>query len=134
MAYFRHYNQIFTMNIEPHRQFVVLEHKTASEKHWDLMLESGQVLWTWRMTTHPAEIKDSCIPAEHIFDHPLKFLTYEGPVQNETGNVKIVDKGSLKLISTGAKMLFFELEGNLLHGFYTLHQNSESLWNFQKKI
>ena len=98
------------------------------------MLESGQMLWTWRMTIHPAEIKDSSIPAEHIFDHPLKFLTYEGPVQNETGNVKIAEKGSLEFISTGEKMLLIKLGGNLLHGFYTLRQNNESLWNFQKKV
>ncbi len=121
------------MNLQTQKQFVVLEHKTPGEKHWDLMLESDRTLWTWRMLAHPSEIKHSSIPVERIFDHPLKFLTYEGPVQNEAGSVKITDGGRLELISIEADILFFELEGNLLCGYYTLLQNSNSLWTFQKK-
>ena len=75
------------------KQFVISEHTTPDSVHWDLMLEMDDCLWTWRLHVPPDEIKNQSIGAERIHDHPLRFLTYEGPVQNNTGRVKIFDKG-----------------------------------------
>jgi len=76
------------------KQFVIAEHTTPNGVHWDLMLEMDDCLWTWRLNVPPVEIKNKPISAERIHDHSLRFLTYEGPVQNNTGSVKIADKGT----------------------------------------
>jgi hypothetical protein len=131
------------------RQFVISEHTTKSGVHWDLMLEMDDGLWTWRLNVPPAEIKNKPIPAERIHDHPLRFLTYEGPVQNDTGNVKIVEKGTYILSKTQggiptetaepietaspgnssylnqvpSESLIFESQGTILKGTFTLSDN-----------
>lgn len=84
---------------ETQKQFVIQQHTTPDGVHWDLLLEMDDCLWTWRLNTPPAEIKNQPIGAERIHDHPLRFLTYEGPVQNNTGRVTIADKGTYTIQS-----------------------------------
>lgn len=79
------------------KQFVISEHTTKNGVHWDLMLEMHDYLWTWRLNVPPEKITDTPVSAEPIFDHSPRFLTYEGPVQNGTGRVKIADKGTCTL-------------------------------------
>ena len=110
------------------QQFVIQEHKTTSGVHWDLMLENEGKLWTWRIGVHPSQIKDKPIAAEHIFDHPLRFLTYEGPVQNGTASLAIVDKGPLCLHETNLQKIKFELKGQILTGSFTLQLKRAPGW------
>jgi hypothetical protein len=113
------------------KQFVIQEHTTPDGVHWDLMLEMDDCLWTWRLNTPPAEIKDEPIPAERIADHDMRFLTYEGPVQNNTGHVKIVDKGTYTIHKKNDIKLTFELHGKILIGAYLLSQTPNTpLWTF----
>ncbi len=121
------------MNTQIEKQFVAQEHKTTNGIHWDLMLEWTETLRTWRITTHPADIQNASIVAERIFDHPLKFLTYEGLVQNGTGSVRIIDGGCLVFRSTAKDVLSFELRGDLLRGFYTLRKEKDSFWILQRQ-
>ena len=109
-------------------QFVVQEHKTASGIHWDVMLENEGKLWTWRIEVHPSQIGDNPITAERIFDHPLRFLTYEGPVQNATANVLIIDKGPLCFHQINDQTITFELKGQILAGYFTLRLTKTPLW------
>ena len=117
------------------------------------MLEMDDCLWTWRLNTPPAKIKNEPVSAERIGDHPLRFLTYEGPVQNNTGQVKITDKGtytqyvipseaeepvqtvpqsgSSDLKKTPLESLTFELHGNILNGKHTLSKTENALWTLQ---
>lgn len=142
------------MNPKPKKQFVIQQHTASDGIHWDLMLETDGTLWTWRLNTPPAEIKSEPIDAERIHDHPLRFLTYEGPVQNNTGHVQIADKGTYTqcvipseaeepiktvpqsgpsyLKQTPLESLTFNLQGNILNGTYTLTKiENANLWKFQ---
>ena len=110
-------------------QFVIQEHKTANGVHWDLMLENEAKLWTWRLEIHPARIHHP-IAAERIFDHPLKFLTYGGPVQNGTANVSIVDKGFLHFHQIELETITCEFDGQILKGFFTLCLQEAPIWTF----
>ncbi len=116
------------MTVGPDNAFVIQQHTTPQGVHWDLMLQMGDVLWTWRMTVSPEQIDVINLPIERIFDHPLRFLWYEGPVQNKTGQVKIADKGDLRLISEDADTLCVYLQGKILQGKFTLTRQSENLW------
>jgi hypothetical protein len=114
------------------KQFVIQQHTTANGVHWDLMLETDGTLWTWRLNTPPAEIKNKPIDAERIADHPIRFLTYEGPVQSGTGRVTIADKGTYTLCEQTDNILLFELHGKILSGNCSLSKASDAtLWTFQ---
>ena len=77
-------------------RFVIQKHSRGDDVHWDLMLEAGPVLETWRLDKSPQELLRSPAGAEKIFDHPLKFLTYEGPVNQGQSQACIVESGTYR--------------------------------------
>lgn len=108
--------------------FVVVQHMTPQGVHWDLMLQMDKVLWTWRMDCPPADIGANSILIEKIADHPLRFLAYEGPVQNGTGQVQIADKGQLSVLSNSLSEMIVELGGTILRGRFALRLQKENRW------
>lgn len=94
-----------------------------------MMLEVGQTLWTWRMTCPPENIGNSPLPLEKIADHPLRFLTYEGPVQNNTGTVHITDCGVFESLSWTPESLTIHFNGQHLKGRFVLNAtNAANKW------
>ena len=74
--------------------FVIQEHRQGSEVHWDLMLERGKVLATWRVGTKPQDWSAGPLGCEKLADHRLRYLEYEGPIGGERGEVQIVARGT----------------------------------------
>jgi hypothetical protein len=74
-------------------RFVVLEHDFP-ERHWDLMLECGAVLRTWRLPAPPEAAR--VLAAVKSFDHRPVYLDYEGPVSGNRGRVTRWDGGSYR--------------------------------------
>src|SRR4051794_31238897 len=72
-------------------RFVILEHDHP-HLHWDLMLEAGPVLRTWRLAEPPQPGR--AVAAEPIADHRRLYLDYEGPVSGDRGRVKRWDWGT----------------------------------------
>jgi hypothetical protein len=72
-------------------RFVILEHDHPY-LHWDLMLEAGAVLRTWRLAAAP--MPGESVAAEPLPDHRLMYLDYEGPVSNNRGHVQRWDWGN----------------------------------------
>ena len=72
-------------------RFVILEHDHP-RLHWDLMLEAGDVLRTWRLAEIPRP--GVTIRAESLGDHRKLYLDYEGPVVGNRGQVKRWDAGT----------------------------------------
>jgi hypothetical protein len=70
-------------------RFVILEHDHPL-LHWDLMLEAGDVLQTWRLAAPPAA---QPIEATALGDHRRIYLDYEGPVSGKRGQVRRWDAG-----------------------------------------
>lgn len=118
--------------VDLNAQFVIQQHTTPDGVHWDLMLENGGALWTWRLARSPEKITDSPVEAERIADHPLRFLTYEGPVQNAAGRVQISDRGGLRLDLSTPGAITCRLAGAILQGTYTLCQKDGCLWLFAR--
>lgn len=114
----------------PQLPFVIQEHAAPDGVHWDLMLQMGDVLRTWRLAVHPKLIQANTVVAEHIFDHSLRFLTYEGPVQNQTGSVQIVERGTYMLENQAENQLSLYLQGEILKGYYKLTQQNSRNWLF----
>lgn len=95
------------------------------------MLQSGDVLQTWRLDKNPAGV-DSLVEAVKIFDHPLKFLTYEGPVNEGKGRVRITDSGTYEITSQTKDQVEINLTGRILKGKFTLTCIKNDQWQFSK--
>jgi bifunctional non-homologous end joining protein LigD len=111
-------------------RFVVQEHTTTDGVHWDLMLERQGVLATFRLEQEPARCLAHEVRAVQIFDHPLRFLTYEGPVQQGTGKVRIVDSGTYQSRICNESLWAVELKGAILRGSFALTRAGGDLWQF----
>lgn len=111
------------------RRYVIQEHTTAAGIHWDLMFEEGDALTTFRLERMPASSGTEKIRAEKIFDHPLRFLTYEGPVQQGAGLVRIADRGACRTEKWDDEAIVVKLTGNVLTGEFVLTRINETLWD-----
>ena len=59
--------------------------------HWDLFLEAGPVLRSWRLAS--PLVPGVVVAAEPMADHRLAYLDYEGPVSGGRGTVSRIDAG-----------------------------------------
>jgi hypothetical protein len=110
-------------------RFVVLEHDHPT-LHWDLMIEHGAALKTWRLAV-PPEKKGEPIEALPLGDHRLTYLDYEGPVSGDRGNVKKWDEGSYSDLGVReGQALHVLLEGKRLHGVAVLERHRAE-WFFR---
>jgi hypothetical protein len=118
------------------RRFVVQQHKTVSGVHWDVMIEADDVLWTWRMPCSPEHVGDVPLSLTKIADHPLRFLTYEGPVQNKTGSVHIADSGRVEITPHTHQSLTINFDGKHLQGQFelTCTETAQKKWKLSKKF
>jgi hypothetical protein len=109
-------------------RFVVQEHTTPQGVHWDLMIEQGDTLTTFRLAESPENATDHTVEAVRIADHALRFLTYEGPVQKGTGKVRIVDRGDHAISEEREDAISLELHGVVLTGRFTLTRLESPVW------
>ena len=87
--------------------------------HWDLMLESGDCLETYRVGIPPEQWSNKPIEAVRISDHPLKFLSYEGVVNKGKGRVKTADCGTYEVALQNESGLKLAFAGTILKGVFT---------------
>jgi hypothetical protein len=111
------------------QRFVIHKHTLGNETHWDLMIEQGDVLKTWRLENPPEKLAKEKTKATPIFDHDKKFLTYQGPVNNGKGTVEIVDEGTCT-VENDMKINF---DGRKLKNNFRLVQQ-ENNWFFEPII
>ena len=111
-------------------RFVILKHsREGRAQHWDLMLEAGDVLHTWRMDVHPSDIDDERLAITRIFDHPLKFLDYEGAVNEGKGAVELADSGYFRILGSDEMgVQTIEFNGRILNGRFTLEHVARDQW------
>jgi hypothetical protein len=107
------------------QRFVILEHDHPF-LHWDLMLETGDVLRTWRLA-HPPEPGRS-IKATALGDHRRMYLDYEGPVSGDRGQVTRWDGGTFQWKNNKPNLVAVQLEGERLKGTVLLVHFEESEW------
>jgi len=99
--------------------------------HWDLMLEADGVLLTYRLDLSPKQLLGRQAAATKIFDHPLKFLTYQGSVNKGLGRVQIADSGTYRLLDQNPKLLLLDLDGQILAGQFRLVHIDGNKWEFR---
>jgi hypothetical protein len=114
------------------KKFVVQKHQKESEPtHWDLMLESGGILETYRLPLPPEKWGKEVIEAVKIFDHSLKFLSYEGPVNKDKGRVDMADKGTYRFLKTDENQKLISFAGKYLYGEFQLRLINDDRWELR---
>ncbi len=113
---------------EKSRRFVILAHQRPDgDVHYDLLVESvgaGRegVCFTWSFAKPPADREQRC---RRIFDHPSRFLTYEGPLREGLGRVNRQDAGTCSLDGDPDRSLVLTLSGDTITGAFRLRRISE---------
>jgi hypothetical protein len=106
-------------------RFAVLAHDHPTP-HWDLLLEAGGVLRTWRLAAAPAP--GTAVEAEASFDHRLVYLDYEGPVSGGRGAVTRWDGGTFAWEEDGSEGVCVRLAGGRLRGVLRLGRVAGATW------
>jgi hypothetical protein len=109
-------------------RFVVLEHDHPV-LHWDLMLETGDVLRTWKLTAPPEPGR--VIAASYLFEHRRMYLDYEGPVSGDRGRVKRWDAGTYSWLEDADERVVFEVAGGRVRGIAQLIKKQANEWIFE---
>jgi hypothetical protein len=107
-------------------RFVILEHDSP-QRHWDLLIEAGDVLRAWRLLAEPKQ--GVTVPAEPSFDHRKVYLDYEGPISGDRGSVTRWDVGVMSWRESQGERLCMELVGRRLQGVAVLQRTAEG-WRF----
>jgi bifunctional non-homologous end joining protein LigD len=121
------------------RRFVIQKHE-ASHLHFDLRLESQDVLRSWSVPKGMPYALDERRLAIATEDHPLDYLTFEGIIpagQYGGGTVMVWDIGTYDVIEGNywKGMLRFFLTGTKLEGEWLLERDpakGEKAWSLTK--
>ena len=108
-------------------RFVVLEHDHPY-LHWDLMLETGDVLRTWRLASPPESGKT--IAAIFLADHRRMYLDYEGAVSGNRGRVSRWDAGTLDWEKEDRDCIAVILKGARTCGTAVMKRSRGDEWTF----
>jgi hypothetical protein len=107
-------------------RFVILEHDHP-HLHWDLMLESGPALLTWRLATPPRP--GEVVNAIRVFDHRLLYLDYEGPICGGRGRVIRCAHGTFVWKVQADDRIVVSLQSDQLCGELRLARVENDIWN-----
>jgi hypothetical protein len=106
-------------------RFVILEHDHP-KLHWDLMLEAGSVLWTWRLLALPCI--GQRIHAVRTFDHRPLYLDYEGPISGDRGAVVRRERGTFSWDTQTDERIQVWLAGEVLRGVLRMWKVQAEEW------
>lgn len=114
-------------------RFVLLIHDHPFV-HWDLLVQRGEVLRSWRLLESPdrwcSATESVDLSAEAIGDHRLLYLDYDGPVSRERGRVVRWDHGQVEWLADLESSVRLRLSGSRLVGELVLdRETSQPLWS-----
>lgn len=109
-------------NSVPDVRFVVLFHTCPQGDHFDLMIESGERLATWKISDPPESAAERPLPCRRIGDHRRMYLDYEGPISGDRGRVTQSDAGRCVVIQKSDDVWDLTFSGSRLAGRYILER------------
>jgi hypothetical protein len=113
-------------------RFVVQSHSASDGEHYDLMLEDGPALATWRIDRLPGDLAaGESIDAIELPPHRLAYLDYEGPISGGRGSVKIADAGEYVTLQRGPDEWHFELKGRQTAGSFIVRRRAGTTWQLR---
>jgi len=104
-------------------RFAILRHDSPSGLHWDLLLETGEVLRTWALPEMPQ--RGAAFLCRLLPDHRLLYLDYEGPVSDGRGTVRRWDHGQYRIESQRDGELVVVLEGGYFQAMAVFRERGD---------
>jgi hypothetical protein len=117
---------------EKPRRFVVLQHIDRDGTHFDLMIENGPALATWKC---PQPLSASGpLECRRIADHRAIYLDYEGPISGDRGTVTRWDRGLCQVSHADEDRWQVNFAGEKLRGDFLLLRTdaANQLWSFRR--
>ena len=109
-------------------RYVVLRHllppHAGRPSHWDILIEADGALRAWAVLKQP--IAGATLAATPLAPHRLEYLSYEGPVSGNRGEVIRVDEGDCTDIGESGDRVVLALEGREIRGQLTLVETDDS--------
>ena len=112
-------------------RFVIQQHRVDQSIHWDLMLENQESLATWQVPVHPSDWPEKKARCRHIFDHRLIYLSYQGPLSDNRGDVQIVASGQYLPLETTETRWQVLLRSDKINGQLVLQHFRDDQWQMQ---
>ncbi|HKQ50346.1 MAG TPA: DNA polymerase ligase N-terminal domain-containing protein [Phycisphaerae bacterium] len=109
-------------------EFVVLRHEDREGVHYDLMIDTGAALATWKCSGPPESAGESPIFCRQIGDHRRAYLDYEGPISGGRGEVRRHDRGHCEILNQSGDVWTVAFHGWKLNGLYELSRNEGDVW------
>ena len=101
--------------------FVILLHTGWGEDHFDLMLDTGPALTTWKLPANPATLAPGAtLAAEKLPDHRRDYLHIEGPIAEGRGFVQRIESGRFHILGGTTTPQPIRLEGTKINGTFEL--------------
>jgi hypothetical protein len=99
-------------------KFIIFYHYKIEEPHYDLMIESEDLLDSWRIPEMNLEslLNGEVIEITSIHSHNKKYLDYEGELSSEKGSVEIYDKGATTYTNFDSPEFEVLIFGSILTG------------------
>ena len=99
-------------------RYVILEHRTGGwngrEDHWDVMLEQSDGLLTW--ASPPFLSGPSQWSVQLLAPHRSVYLDYEGPISENRGCVRRLDRGHFAVVGRHSDRISLEWVGPVFAG------------------
>lgn len=107
-------------------RYVILEHDWNGV-HYDLMLEHGEALATWRLESFLRVGTQSVI---RLPDHRMAYLEYEGKISGDRGGVQQLAAGQYEAALISDPCWIIELSGSI-KGKVILRHVAEDRWQLE---
>lgn len=108
----------------------IIHHHITGEPHYDLMIETGDSLATWRIPERdwPRFLSGERITIHRIENHRRDYLEYRGQVSDDRGTVIPVDRGTYGGVLHTDTGSVLTISGELTGGTLMLHTD-DGHWN-----
>ncbi len=114
-------------------EFVVLRHEDREGTHYDLMIDLGVTLATWKCARPPETAQESPIACRRIGDHRRVYLEYEGPISGDRGKVRRHDRGTCEAMTPSADRWQVLFHGQRLSGSFELYRVADDSWQLRRE-
>ena len=108
------------------RRFVVLLHSWKGGDHYDLMIDDGGRLATFKSIHPPESAGNDGLECTRIGEHRRIYLDYEGPVSEDRGFVRRHDAGTCILEARSESQWRVTFQGRRLRGSFRLDRLDQS--------
>jgi hypothetical protein len=116
------------------RRYVILHHREQTGDHWDIMLEHGDALATWKLDADPLGARALPVQGTRIEDHRKAYLEYTGAVSGDRGHVERKDSGACRILRAEDDEWAFTLAEGRLAGSFRLRQSKQhpAVWTLSR--